>query len=324
MLKTKLIPMLLINLQLFADGDGGTGATGTTGTTGDTGTAAVSQTKGVNKASLEDIKYGVQETAHDANVQTTVTDEDGSTATTVDRNAEFEKLIKGEYKDLYDAKMQDTIQKRLKGTKETVDKYNSLAPTLELLANKYGVDSSDITALNKAIEEDDAYYEEEALEKGISVQQLKDIRRMERENTALKQQMQEQQAKENADKLVANWMDQSEQLKAVYPNFDLNAELQNSQFADLLRIPGVDVRTAYELSHKDEIIAGAMQFTAKTVEKKLTDKIIANGARPVENGMNSQSAAVVKSDVSQLSNADLDEINRRVLRGEKISFGRYK
>ena len=321
MTKAKLIPMLFINLQLFADGDGGTVAAGTTG---DTGAAAVSQTKGANKVSLDEVKYGVQEAAHDANVQTKVTDEDGSTATTVDRNAEFEKLIKGEYKDLYDAKMQDTIQKRLKGTKETVDKYNSLAPTLELLSKKYGVDSSDIESLNKAIEEDDAYYEEEALEKGISVQQLKDIRRMERENASLREQMEAQQAKENADKMVASWMEQSEQLKTVYPSFDLNAEMQNSQFVDLLRIPGVDVRTAYELSHKDEIIAGAMQFTAKTVEKKLTDKIRSNGTRPVENGMNSQSAAVVKSDVSQLSNADLDEINRRVARGEKISFGRYK
>ena len=72
--------------------------------------------------------------------------------------------------------------------------------------------------------------------------------------------------------------------------------------------------------HKDDIIPAAMQFTAKTVEQKLTNKIIAGGARPSENGISSQSAAQVKSDVSQLTKADRAEIIRRVQRGEKIRF----
>lgn len=285
-----------LNLQLFAEGGGGDGGTAAGG------------------------EMGVTEGAANPQGQVQVTDADGNTAKNIDRNAEFDKLIKGEYKDLYDAKMQDTIQKRLKGTKETVEKYEALSPTLEMLAKKYGVENGDIDALNKAIEEDDSYYEEEALEKGISVQQLKEIRKMEKENAALKRQMQEQTAKENASKLYASWLDQAEKTKGVYPSFDLNAEMQNPKFVDLLRVPGVDVRTAYELIHKDEIIAGAMQFAAKTVEKKVTDKIAANGKRPTENGMSSQSASLTKSDVSQLSKAELLDIQRRVLRGEKVDL----
>ena len=61
-----------------------------------------------------------------------------------------------------------------------------------------------------------------------------------------------------------------------------------------------------------------MQIAAKTVEKKVTDKIRANGARPTENGISSQSASVVKTDVSQFTDADMDEIIRRVRNGEKI------
>ena len=95
--------------------------------------------------------------------------------------------------------------------------------------------------------------------------------------------------------------------------------MQNQKFVDLLR-SNIDVRTAYEVLHKDEIIPAAMQFTAKTVEQKLTNKIIANGARPAENGMAAQGAALVKSDVSQLTKADREEIIRRVQRGEKIRF----
>lgn len=309
-----------LNLQLFAEGAGAGGVgTGAEGATGVTEATAVSQTKkGVKSNPLANVVYGKQEdAAQTADVQNNTTV--AESVQQPDRNAEFEKLIKGEYKDLYDARMQDTIQKRLKGTKETVDKYNALSPTLELLAKKYGVDANDVEALNKAIEEDDAYYEEEALEKGVTVEQLKEIKKMEKENAELKKQMQEQNAKEKGAKLYAQWMDQAEKAKAIYPSFDLRAEMQNPKFTDLLRA-NIDVRTAYEVIHKDDIIPAAMQFTAKTVEQKLTNKIIANGARPTENGISSQSGTVVKSDVSQLSKADRAEIIRRVQRGEKIRF----
>ena len=301
------IPML--SLQVFAEGAGA----GDGGTAEGQGAMAgvASQQKAVNP--LADVKYGIQEEAAPvAEVQEEPT-------AVLDRSAEFEKLIKGEWKDEYDARVQDTIQKRLKSSKETVDKYNALTPTLEMLAKKYGVDAGDIESLNKAIQEDDSYYEEEALEKGITVQQLKEIRKMERENAELKAQMEEAQRQENGKKLYAAWMQQADETKKVYPSFDIQTEMNNPKFLELLR-SNIDVRTAYEVTHKDEIIQGAMQFTAQTVESKLAKKIASNGARPAENGMSSQSAAVVKSDVSQLSKADRAEIIRRVQRGEKIRF----
>lgn len=316
------INLKLLDLQLFAEGgasagtgsgDGGAGAEGTQGVTA---AAAMSQKKGAKSNPLADVVYGKQAT------EEAVPAAEGHVETVAqpDRNAEFEKLIKGEYKEQYDARVQDTIQKRLKGTKEQVDKFNALTPTLELLASKYGVDANDIEKLNAAIQEDDSYYEQEALEKGITVQQLKEIRKMERENAELRQQMREQETRENANKLYAQWMQQEQEIKGIYPSFNLEAEMQNPQFVNLLR-SNIDMRTAYEVIHKDDIIHGAMQFTAKTMEQKITNKIMANGARPVENGMASQGAAVVKSDVSQLSKADRAEIARRVQRGEKISFG---
>lgn len=311
--KTILFPMLL-NLQLFAEGaGGGDGGTGAEGATGANATAAVSQTKGVKSNPLADVQYGIQQTEV-ASPSAEVVENP-----TEDRNAKYEAFIK-EHKDLDDARIQNIVQKRLKNSKETVEKYEALAPTLEALAKKYGVDPSDIKALNKAIEEDDSYYEEEALEKGITVEQLKEIRKMEKENAELKRQMEEQNRKENANKLYAQWMEQAEKAKSVYPSFDLRAEMQNPQFVNLLR-SNVDVRTAYEVIHKDDIIPAAMQFTAKAVEQKITNKIIANGARPAENGNSSQGASVTKSDVSQLTKADRAEIARRVARGEKISFG---
>ena len=309
------IPML--NLQLFAEGAGGTGAGAGDGGTaqgqGVTEAAALPQTKGAKSNPLANVKYGIQEDAAPA------AEVPKTTEAPPDLNAEFEKLIKGQYKEQYDAKMQDTIQKRLKSSKETVDRYNALTPTLEILAKKYGVEATDIEALNKAIQEDDSYYEQEALEKNISVQQLKEIKKMERENANLRKQMHERARQENANKLYASWMAQAEEVKKIYPGFDLRAELQNPKFLELLN-SNVNVQTAYHVVHMDEIIPAAMQFSVKTAESKLAKKIAAQGARPAENGMSSGSPAVVKSDVSQLSRADRDEIRRRVARGEKIRF----
>lgn len=305
------IPML--SLQVFADGASSAGGNGDGGTAQGQGVTAgaASQQTGAKGNSLSAVKYGIQEeSAPAAEVQET---------TTTDPNAEFEKLIKGQYKQQYDQKVQDTIQKRLKGTRETVEKYTALQPVLEILAKKHGVDAGDIDALTKAIEADDSYFEQEAMELGMSVKQLKELRAAQRENADLRRQIQERQKQENAEKIYSTWMQQAEETKKVYPGFDLRAELGNSKFLDLLN-SNIDVRTAYEVLHKDDIIPAAMQFAAKTVESKLASKIASGASRPAENGMNSGSAAVVKSDVSQLTKADRQEIIRRVARGEKIRF----
>ena len=305
------------SLQLFAEGGaaGGDGAGGEG--QGVTGAAAMPQTKGA-KNPLADVQYGVQK---EAEVPAAEVQETQPQAQQIDRDAEFEKLIKGDYKEQYDARVQDTIQKRLKSSKDIVDKYNSLTPTLELLAKKYGVtDPTDIAALNQAIQNDNALYEDEALEQGMSVEKFKEFKQMQRENAALKATQEEQMKQEKGRQLYESWMRQAEDAKVVYPSFDLRTEMQNERFVDLLR-SNIDVKTAYEVLHKDDIISGAMQYTAKTVESKIAKKIAANGARPSENGVGSQSAAVVKNDVTKLNRNDIDEVMRRVASGERITFG---
>ena len=107
----------------------------------------------------------------------------------------------------------------------------------------------------------------------------------------------------------------------MYPGFDLNTELRNKDFFDIMRVPNMSVRTAYEIVHKDEIMPAAMQYTAKRVEENLAKKMAARQSRPAENGVSSNSPSLTKTDVTKLTRADRDEINRRVARGEKITFG---
>ena len=128
-----------------------------------------------------------------------------------------------------------------------------------------------------------------------------------------------QQAQSGAERLYQSWMTQAEAVKQVYPGFDVHAEMDNPKFVELLR-SNIDMRTAFEVLHKDEIIPAAMQYTAQKVQENISRSIASGGNRPVENGANSGSAAVVKSDVSKLTKADRQEIARRVARGEKIRF----
>jgi len=307
---------LPMDLQLFAEG----GADGA-GATGDSAAAAVPQNAQKAKNPLADVKYGIQS---DADPMPPADTQTQNQPQQIDRNAEFEKLIKGEYKDLYDARVQDTLRRRLKNTQDTVDRYQALTPMLQTLAKKYGLSPDengnyDAKALNDAIENDDSYFEAEAQAQGISVQQLKYMRKVEQENVELRKQMQQRHSQEEAHRIYGQWVQQAEQVKGVYPSFDLRTELENPKFAGLLKA-GIDVRSAYEVIHKDEIIPSAMQFAAKTVEQKLANNVIANAQRPTENGNSAQAAATVKSDVSQLTKADRLECIRRARHGEKISF----
>jgi len=309
--------IVALNLQLFAEGAGasvGAGAEGGTAAQGTTGviSADAGRSKGA-KNPLADVIYGKQPGVQDAAAQT------GGDIAPPDADAAFDALIKGEYKDQFGKKVEDIVQRRLKGTKETVDRYEKLAPVLEMLGQKYGVDAKDADALAKALQDDDSYYEEEAFEKGISVEQLKQIKAMERENAQLKAQMQEAAQRQAIDRDLANWMEQAEKAAEVFPGLDLNVELQNPQFFGLLR-DGIDLETAYFAVHHRELVPKAMQFAADTARKQTASAIRSGQNRPTENGMRGSAPAVVKSDVSQLTKADRAEIIRRVQRGEKIRF----
>ena len=331
-----------LNLHLF-DGAGGAGGTGGAGAAGADGgapaggdgnaameAARAMADKRTARNPLADVKYGKQPDegakaqestgqppAKAADVQVT---EAGAEA----RKAEFEKLIKGDYKDLFDARVQQILGERFKGVKDLEAKMASLSPVLDMLAGKYGTKANDVEGLARAIEDDSTLYEDEAVKRGMSVEQFKAIRKMERENEQLRRTIEERERIENGNRVYAEWTQQAEKLAQMYPAFDLAGECNHpetgNQFLSLLK-SGVPLRTAYEVIHRDEILGGAMRYTAERVQKKTIDDIRARGMRPEENGAGGRASAEVKTDVRKLTPADRREIERRVARGERITFG---
>lgn len=239
-----------------------------------------------------------------------------------DRQARFDELIRGEFRDLYDARVQGIVKDRLaKVGRAAQERMDAVAPVLEMVAARYGVAPDDAEALRKAIEQDDTYWEQAAEDAGMSVEQYRQYQRMERENAQFKRVLEAQREQQGRDAILQRWNEQAEQLKTVYPGFDLNqACTENPRFIELLK-NNVDMQTAYEVTHMDEIKNGIAAQTAHQTEQNVTRNIQAKGMRPPENGAGGAASAVVfKTDVSKLTRADRAEIAKRVARGERITF----
>lgn len=298
-----------LNLQLFAEG-GGSGA----GEAGGSEAGIAEGTKGKGD-SLDDVIYGKQNEGLIAEPQ-------GDTSTPQKTKAQsFEELIKGDYKEEFNKKTQAIIDRRFKETKglqEALQSHNSI---LSMLSDKYGVDASDIAALQKAIEDDESFYEQEAIEKGLTVEQLKEVKRLERENKAFREAEAEAERKAQSDQIYAKWIEEAENLKNKYglTDFSLEQEALNPDFTRLLS-SGISVESAYKAIHMDDMIGGAMMHTANQVKTQMANSIQSRQSRPSENATSPSSSQIFKTDVNSLSKKDRDEIDRRVMRGAIISF----
>lgn len=299
--------MLKIKLSLF-DGSGA-GAAASAGATGASASASGANT---NASAAE-----MQASADSMSASNEASD--AEPVKPVDKAKQFDELIKNEYKDEFSKRTQKIIDQRFKETKALQEKQGKLQPMLELLANKYGVKADDVDGLVNAINADDSLIESLAMDAGMTVEQYRFTENLKRENAELKRADEERKRVEQNNKFYAEMLDQSKQVQAIYPTFNLEAELQNKQFMEALRVPGVSVRTAYELAHRDELIAPAMATAAQKATEAVVNNIKARGARPTENGLGNGSGVTVKTDVSKMTKAERQEIYRRVVeRGEKI------
>ena len=295
-----------INLQLFAEGGSG-------------GDGAAAATAGGQAA--QGVK--ADPTAASSGEKTV------DPATAENRQEAYAKF-KTDYKAEFDAEVQGIIKDRLKksGTKneELQKKLDSFMPIIDSLAIRYGADANDAAAILAAYEADDSNYEKEAYENNSSVEQSREHNYLKREIFSLTREKEAQQQREAEaeqerikQETFARWDAEAKELKEYYPGFDFAKEVNNEKFAKLLN-KGVDMRSAYEIAHRDEILRGAMQMTADKTAEKIANSVKANASRPSENGLSSQAAAVTKPDLNNLTRDQIAEYKRRMQNGERIDF----
>lgn len=236
-----------------------------------------------------------------------------------ERRKAFQELVNGEFKDIYTEETQRIIDRRFREARNLEQQAAKQQPVIDMLMQRYKISDGDMSKLAQAVENDDAYWSEAAEEAGMSVGQYKQFQKLQRENAALLRAQRMRQNQQAAQQQLQKWYGEGEQVKAVYPDFDLSTESKNPQFLAMLKA-GVPVQHAYEVIHMDEIKAGVAQNTARRTEKQVVDGIRAKGSRPAENGTSSQSAFTVKDDPHKWTKQDRAEVARRVARGETIKL----
>lgn len=316
-----------MKLQLFAEGGAGAGAAEGTGEAApaEKAASAPAQGKGREAAAAEVDEMLSPAEEPDAEEDAAEGEErDGaadksSTDPETHRKA-FGELMRGEYNREFGEMI---VQATQKAYDSILNEQGPVGRILNALGQKYGTAPGDYEALAAAVEggvvKDDAYYEDMAMKKGISVQLAKEMDALESENA--KHRAAEQQRAEAAkmEAIQQEWDAAAERIRAEDPGFDIKTALADPDFAQMLKL-GVKMEDAYKARYFDDIMARRTTQTAKTVEKGVEARIRQRGARPAENGTNPGGAAVLKTDVSKLTPAQCEELERRAMRGQIITF----
>lgn len=315
------------DLQLFAEGGDGAGAAEGIGEAAaeEKAASAPAQGKGREAAAAEvdemlspAEELGAEEDAAEGEEQDGAADK-SSTDPEAHRKA-FGELMRGEYNREFGEMI---VQATQKAYDSILNEQGPVGRILNALGQKYGTAPGDYEALAAAVEggvvKDDAYYEDMAMKKGISVQLAKEMDALESENA--KHRAAEQQRAEAAkmEAIQQEWDAAAERIRAEDPGFDIKTALADPDFAQMLKL-GVKMEDAYKARYFDDIMARRTTQTAKTVEKGVEARIRQRGARPSENGTNPGGAAVLKTDVSKLTPQQCEELERRAMRGQIITF----
>lgn len=223
----------------------------------------------------------------------------------------FEKYP--ELKKENDKRTQKAVQSRVHQMNKSMQGKNQI---IDKLMVAHGV--KDIKELEAKL--DDSLAEEFSIRNGVDSEIGKEMLRLRLGEKQRNDAEAYYQSRERADRQYNAWMEEAQALRELYPDMDLNKELENPEFVRLLtasdeqyRMP---MKKIYELIHHDDII----KATEKRVASAYAQSVNANISRPIENGVGNNSAVSSNSDVSKLTRKERAELAKRASLGETISF----
>ena len=251
---------------------------------------------------------------------------EGKTKSPEERRKAFGELLRGEYADLTEELMQNAVTEATR----RLEASPAMKGLMQALQEKYGTDANDLMALTEAVRngavKDDAYYEKLAMEKGVSTRTARELDKLESQNKHLteQQQMIQQMERQRVQQariaeLQAGWDREAEQLKAQYPDFNMAEVLANPEVEKMMR-SGVSMTNAYRSAYFDHILKQQQAATARQVEQGVVNRMQQRNARPGENGTRPGGAVQTKIDVSHMSRKEMEEMEKRVMRGEVITL----
>ena len=200
----------------------------------------------------------------------------------------FRALIQGPYKKEYDRQVQTIGRERLKNCARSEQLLQALAPTLE---RDYGVDTA-----------------------SLSVEQAERLAQVSPDGKLPQTQEQREQAMRAGYERLRG---QFEQVREAYPQAELAQELDDPAFMRLV-VRGVDAKSAYELTHLQELRKSAVAYGARRAREELTAAMQAGYLRPREGGMAQSGCGAFAESPEQWSRKTREELKTRARRGEKV------
>ena len=307
-----------LELQLFADGGAAS--------TGDAAPAADNAAEGGADPEATDSAAEGSGSEDGADKGEGEAGEEAKKLSPAERRRAFGQMMSGEYKDLADEMMQNAVQIAAQNLEASPE----MRGLLEAIAEKYGTDATDLTALTDAIRngvvKDDAYFEKIAMEKGISVKTAREMDKLETQNKRLtaQQQAAQQMQKAAAERariaqIQARWDAEADALQAKYPDFDRGEVLANPEVEKMMRA-GCSMEAAYRAAYFDRLMARQTAATAQQTEQGVLNRVQQRASRPAENGTRPGGAVQTHIDVEHMSRKDREALEKRVLRGEIITL----
>ena len=320
-----MLKKLWLNLQLFGEGgDGGDGSPASS--IGDQGVDNAGES--IPASIPEKAKKYYQKAMEKTKVNTKVDSKPSVEAQPTNEQSATEKtsyadLIKSdEYKEEHKAYMDKAIGdrlKRFKGIEEDLGKHKEL---LEIVANKYGVrpdDENFLEVLHQKIDADDSYYENYAMEHDMTTEEARRIVTMERKVAQADAQKAAMEKQEQMRQQIMLLQKNAEKTKAQFPQFDLDAEMQDEKFRRLCAVNNHDTTAAYMACHYSDIITNQVQMATRQVQAQTAQAVAANKARPIENGLSSSAPSVVTQD---FRNMDLKQLRQYAEEQRRKQAGR--
>ena len=296
----KMKKKIRINLRLF-EGEGGGAAAGSAAgsAAGAEGTAAQAQ-------------QPAGPTGTESQNQT-----DPAAEKSPEERMEEYRRFKKDFKDLYSRDVENHINHRFKETEQLRKQVDEYGPLMTMLSSKYGLEKPDTKTLLEAIEKDNSFWSEAAMEAGMSVDQFKQMKHFEAEHKQLIESARRAEQIRQREQVWERWNQEADACAQKFPGFDMDAELNNQSFVRLLGA-GLDVESAYKAAHFDELAKGIATQTEQNTKKKVTDSIKAGSGRPVENGIGSGGANKTRTSAWDLSKEEFARYMERVRSGETI------
>lgn len=222
--------------------------------------------------------------------------------TTEPQRVPLSDLLKDEaYKAEYQTMMDKAFASRFKKYDGLEEKVNQMTKTIEVVAQKYGLDPTSqdfLEAVSQKVNSDDDFYAQYARERDMTIEEARRSIELDRKLKEANEKEQALAQEEENRKAMQTLMGYAQQTRQKYPNFDLSTEMSNETFKQLLFAYKGNTTEAYEALHREELQQKAVEEATSKAKQAVTQSIASGQNRPVESGLSNVPVAVATGEPS--------------------------